>query len=171
MRIFLLGFMGAGKTTIGKKLAKEYYFRFIDLDDYIERKQQKSIPDIFSQEGQDTFRLYERQALEDMTKEEDIVVATGGGAPCFFDNIELINENAISIYIRMSPGQIVNRLQNAKMQRPLVKDKSGKELYDFVSDTLAKREKFYSKANAIIDNDHISVKEAVKRIEGKIEEC
>ena len=95
MRIFLTGYMGSGKSTIGRKVATLLGINFIDLDKYIEERNFKSVPAIFAQDGEEAFRLKERQALQEVSQFEEIVVGTGGGAPCFFDNMKLMN-NAFS---------------------------------------------------------------------------
>ncbi len=164
MRIFLLGYMGCGKTTLGRKIASEYYFRFIDLDEYIESKHGNTISEIFAQEGEDTFRKYEREALEDMLLEEDVIVATGGGAPCFFDNMERIKANSVSVYIQMDAEQIAKRLKHSKVDRPLLKGKSEIELYEFIKKTLESRSQFYNRADIIFENNNISVKEALSQL-------
>ncbi len=101
MRIFLIGYMGSGKSTLGRRLAKHLNLQFVDMDHYIEERNYKTIPQIFAEEGEAEFRKKERKALEELSEFTNIIIATGGGAPCFFDNIDIMNrrrENHLSEY-------------------------------------------------------------------------
>lgn len=146
MLIYLIGFMGSGKTTAGKKLAAKLNYRFIDLDHMIENSYRITIPDIFSRYNEEAFRKMEKCMLHKTFSENDAVIATGGGTPCFFDNMTLINSKGISVYIEMSPEALSSRLLVARKKRPLV-DKSERELLDFVRAKLAEREKYYEMAH------------------------
>ncbi len=150
MKIYLIGFMGCGKTSIGKRLAKKLGYNFLDLDTLIEVKSKKKIPDIFRELGEDGFRKIERAALEDTFQLEDIVIATGGGTPCFFDNIDQINKHGLSFYLNRSRHFLVNKLFYSSTERPLVKGKSKNELDDYIGKLLAKRDFFYKKASFIV---------------------
>jgi shikimate kinase len=142
--------MGSGKTTIGKKLAKRLGLQFIDLDIFIEKKTKKTIQTLFETKGEDNFRRLEYEALSEISKTQNILVATGGGTACFLNNIELINENGLSIYLKMNPESLANRLNNSKTERPLIKGKSKSELLTYIKDTLDKREKYYKKSNIVV---------------------
>lgn len=160
MRIFLIGYMGSGKSTVGRGLAKELGLSFIDLDDYIEERNFKTIPKIFAEEGEDAFRKLEQKALREVAEFENVVIATGGGAACFFDNIDVINACGQSIYLKGSPRILAERLRNSKTERPLIKGKSYDELVAFIQDTLNKREYWYKQAKTVLDFDHdISIDE------------
>jgi shikimate kinase len=150
-RIFLIGYMGCGKTTLGKRLAAALGFAFIDLDGFIEEKYHKSVVDIFAEMGQDKFREMEKNALSEVAEFENTVIATGGGAPCFFDNIDTMNGAGLSVYIKLSPEQLATRLENSRAgKRPLIAGKSGEELRSFITDGLLQREKFYLQARLIV---------------------
>src|SRR5512133_3875195 len=117
MRIFLTGYMGCGKSTIGRKVAALMGMNFIDLDKYIEERHFKSVPDLFAQEGEAAFREKERLALAEDAQFEEIIVGTGGGAPCFFDNMKLMNEAGITIYLAPDIETLTCRLLKSKTER------------------------------------------------------
>jgi shikimate kinase len=146
--------MGSGKSTVGRELATELNLQFIDLDSYIEERNFKTIPEIFASVGEDGFRLIEQRALHEISEFENVVVATGGGAPCFFDNMELIKRTGISVYLNGTPRILAERLMNSKTERPLIKGKSKKELAEFIHETLNKRDHWYKQADYVIGFDH-----------------
>lgn len=150
-RIFLVGYMGSGKTTMGKLLAQQLGLSFLDLDAYIESKFHRTIAQIFEQEGEAGFRLIEKKYLHEVADFEDIVIATGGGAPCFFDNMDYMNEHGITIYLKMSVDQLVARLSMSKAGvRPLISNKKTTELQQFIAEGLSNRERFYNSAKHVI---------------------
>lgn len=163
-RVYLIGYMGCGKTTIGKRLAKNLGWDVIDMDSHIENRYRKTIPDIFASEGEESFRKKERFILEELSALENVVVSTGGGAPCFFDNIDVMNSSGLCVYIRMTPEALAARLKNAKANRPLLKDKTEEELTNFIKEQLEKRRAFYEQARYVIDNDHGTPEEAAAKI-------
>ena len=126
-KVFLIGFMGCGKTTFGRKLAKQLEWDFIDLDDYIEAEQKSSIQEIFSDKGESYFRGLESNALEEASKWDKTVISTGGGTPCFNNNISFINNIGLSIYIKLSPEVLKSRLEGGKSKRPLIANLSDAE--------------------------------------------
>ena len=146
MRIYLIGYMGCGKSTLGRRLSKYLNLQFIDMDHYIEERNYKTIPQIFAEEGETEFRKKERKALDELSEFTDIVIATGGGAPCFYDNIDLMNKSGKTIYLNIEPGILADRLLKSKTERPLIKGKSREELVVFIDDTLKKRNGFYKQA-------------------------
>ena len=150
MRIFLTGYMGCGKSTIGRKVAAILGINFIDLDKYIEERNFKSVPAIFAQEGEEAFRLKERQALMEVSQFEEIVVGTGGGAPCFFDNMKLMNDSGITIYLAPDNETLAFRLLKSKTERPLIAGKSREELLLFIRQALEKRSPFYEQSKIVI---------------------
>jgi len=170
MRIFLVGFMGCGKTSIGRKLAARLNTDFIDLDDYIERNAGKSIREIFETDGEDQFRSYEHKSLMDLNNIDNIIVATGGGAPCFSGNMDLINESGLSIYIEMDPLSLANRLKNSTTERPLISGKSEEELLEFIKTSLQQREKTYKKSKITIQGLNLSLNLILKKIHDYINE-
>src|SRR5210317_891427 len=146
MRIYLIGYMGSGKSHLGWKLANHLGVQFVDMDNYIEERNCKTIPQIFAEEGEAEFRKKERKALDELSEFTDLVIATGGGAPCFFDNIDLMNETGKTIYLNIDPAILADRLLKSKTERPLIKGKSQEELVAFIDETLKKRNQFYSQA-------------------------
>lgn len=170
MNIYLLGFMGAGKTTIGKKLAAKLNYKFVDLDEYIEEKQKLSIPKIFQKHGENKFREYEKEALNETFEFKNTIISTGGGAPCFFDNIEQINKNATSIYLKFPAEILASRIKSDSLnERPLAKQKNREELIQFTKEKLEEREKYYSQAKIIISEPRLKPNELVNLILKKLE--
>jgi shikimate kinase len=151
MKIFLIGFMGSGKTTLGRKLAKRLDYQSIDLDKSIEFTQQMFIPTIFEQFGEEQFRSWERDELLTIIGNENVVISTGGGTPCFSDNMNLMNSSGITVYLKMSPAALKSRLRKAKLPRPLLENKSSDEVSSIISQLLAEREIFYNQAQISID--------------------
>ncbi len=152
MKIFLTGFMGTGKTTIGKKLANSLNLRFIDLDFFIEEKHKAGIPFIFSLIGEEGFRLIENRSLLEVINDDNYVLSTGGGTPCFYDNMKLMNDQGITVYLKMSPSALLNRLKSSKKKRPLIETLSDAELLDFISQKLKEREFFYKQSKIIVNS-------------------
>ena len=132
--------------------------QFVDMDHYIEERNLKTIPQIFEQEGEAEFRNKERKALEELSEFTNIVIATGGGAPCFFDNIDFMNRSGKTIYINIDPAILADRLLKSKTERPLIKGKSKEELVAFIDETLKKRNQFYSQAKFQITEPDIELK-------------
>lgn len=146
-RIYLIGYMGAGKTTTGKQLAKALDVPFIDLDREIETRERRSISTIFDENGEAGFRGLERAWLQRLSLEHpNMVCATGGGTPCFYDNMRYMNVHGITVYLEMDVASIVHRLQNAVDERPMIAGKSPDELKAFVTYHLEERREFYHEA-------------------------
>lgn len=158
MRIYLIGYMGCGKSTLGRRLSEHLNLQFVDMDHYIEMRNHKTIPQIFAEEGEAEFRNKERKALEELSEFTDIIIATGGGAPCFFDNIDVMNKSGKTIYINIDPSILAERLLKSKTERPLIKGKSKEELVTFIDETLKKRNEFYKKAEFEITQPDIDLK-------------
>lgn len=165
MRIFLVGFMGSGKTTIGRKLSQRLGFTFIDQDDLIEETAGMTIPEIFSKEGEDGFRNREHQAIKELLSRDNVVVATGGGAPCFFNNMQLYNQNGITIYLKMPPAALASRLKDSATERPLIKNKSESELISYIQNTLEERKPYYEQATYTIKGIHLQVTDVIKIVD------
>lgn len=157
MRIYLIGYMGCGKSTLGKRLSKHMGLQFIDMDHYIEKRNCKTVPQLFEEFGEDGFRQRERNALEELSEFTDVVIATGGGAPCFFDNIDLMNRTGKTIYLNIHPKILATRLLKSKTERPLIKGKSREELIEFIDETLRKRNEFYKQAKYEITRPDIDL--------------
>lgn len=153
MRIYLVGFMGCGKSSLGKRLARRLNYAFLDTDHEIERETGKRVWELFRDEGEPAFREMERRVLRRSAELEKVVVATGGGTPCFFDNMDFILAHGVSVYLRMSVISLVHRLENARVKRPLLKDFQGEDLFQEISRRLAEREQWYMKAHCIIKGE------------------
>ena len=164
--IILVGYMCAGKTTVGKQLALETGKRFYDLDWYIETRFRKKVSQIFAEEGEEGFRKKERAMLHEVAEFEDIILSCGGGTPCFFDNMAYMNERAEVFYMKAPVETLLMHLKMSRGDRPLIKGKSEEELRVFVTEQLAAREPFYSQAKHVID---ISVLDEEEKIEKVVE--
>ena len=127
-RIFLIGYMGAGKTTLGKALADLTGLSFLDLDLFIEGRYRKTIRQIFDEEGEDAFREIERRALHEVAEFEDVILSTGGGTPCFFDNMTYMNSVGTTVYLQASPEALTERISLCKHSRPAVRHLDGEAL-------------------------------------------
>ena len=169
MRIYLIGFMGSGKSSMGKELAHKLGLAFADLDELIEEKEGKKISEIFETDGEKRFRETEHDCLISTLQLNNVIISTGGGTPCFFDNMEMINAKGISIYIKYNSGILVSRLNANKEKRPLIKQfHDKKELKLFIKELLEKREKYYLQSKFIIDGKNINAKRIIKMLEGTI---
>ncbi|MBL6657749.1 MAG: shikimate kinase [Flavobacteriales bacterium] len=158
MTIFLVGYMGSGKSTLGQKLAYNLKHDFIDLDKYIEEQEGRTIKEIFDEDGEDYFRKLERLYLHRVIDTEDTVISTGGGTPCHFDNMEQMNEYGMTVYINMHPKALIPRLQKSAVLRPLIEGLEGEELLDYVYKTLREREGFYHKAQKVVTGYNLNAK-------------
>lgn len=150
-RIILIGYMGAGKTTVGRVLAKQLGLPFYDLDWYIESRMHKKVAEIFEERGEEGFRKIEQNMLHEVAEFEDVVISCGGGTPCFFDNMEYMNQQGDVFYLKGSPEVLQAHLKMGKGVRPLLLGKNDEELKAFITEQLAVREEFYLKANHVID--------------------
>lgn len=147
--------MAAGKTTVGKELASCFDMKFIDLDWYIETRYHKTISELFALWGEDKFREIESKLLKEVGEFENVIISTGGGTPCFYDNISYMNKVGITIYLKADAETLAKRLTLNREKRPLVKNKSANELLTFISENLNKRESFYSQATHIYETGNI----------------
>ena len=161
-RILLIGYMGAGKTTLGRALAKELGLTFVDLDNFIEERYCKSISQIFAEKGEEEFRRIEQRMLHEVAEFEDVIISTGGGTPCFFDNIDYMNEQGITVFLDVPLERLFIRLSIARKQRPLLKDKNDEELRSFIAEQLAKRLPYYSRAKYSFTADKLENKEQIE---------
>lgn len=168
VRIILLGYMGAGKTTVGKALASTLGVPFYDLDWFITTRYRRSVPEIFAERGEAGFRELEKRMLHEAAEFEDIVLSCGGGTPCFFDNMEYMNSLADTIYLKATPEVLAMHLRMGKGKRPLLEGKSPEELEDYIREMLVTREPFYSKAKYTLDvsllDTAVKIQESVKLI-------
>ena len=163
-RIYLIGYMGSGKTTVGRRLAKKLNFQFVDIDHFIENRQRKTIDEIFSEKGEDTFRLMEHKALREISLFENVIISTGGGAPCFYNNMEIMNKSGFTIYLKTSPEELTKRLRKTKGQRPLLKGKTPEQMQTFITGNLEKRNRYYNQARLVFDAEQMLAKSDVNSI-------
>ena len=150
-RIILIGYMGAGKTTVGKELAKSLGMTFYDLDWYIESRMRKTVKQIFDEGGEEAFRRIEHNMLHEVAEFEDVVISCGGGTPCFFDNMEYLNRQGETIYLQATPEVLLKHLQMGKGVRPLLQNKTGEELLLHIKAQLDEREQHYLKAKHVLN--------------------
>ena len=169
-RIILIGYMGAGKTTIGKALSKELGIIFYDLDWYIESRMRKTVSEIFAERGEEGFRKIEYNMLHEVAEFEDVIISCGGGTPCFFDNMDYLNQQGQTVYLKAEPEVLYKHLQMAKVERPLLKGKSKVELLTFIKEQLEKREPFYTKARYTLDVSLMDNYDKIKTSVAKIKE-
>lgn len=160
-RILLIGYMGAGKTTLGAALAETLGLDFIDLDLFIEERFRKSISQIFAEKGEAEFRLIEQRMLHEVAEFENVIISTGGGTPCFFDNIDYMNNQGLTVYLKVPIDRLFTRLSIARNKRPLIKDKNDDELLNFIQEQLAKREPYYKKATHTFVSDKLENKSQI----------
>lgn len=149
--IILTGYMCVGKTTVGKALAKELGQTFYDLDWYIEERFHTKVSKVFAEEGEERFRDLERRMLHEVAEFENVVVACGGGTPCFYDNMDYMNRTGQTFYLKASPETIMQHLSISRGERPLLKGKTPAQLRTYIIEQLAQREPFYDKAQHTID--------------------
>ncbi len=158
MRVFLVGFMASGKSSVGKKLAKKLDLPFVDLDNYIENKHNSTIRSIIYNKGMDKFREIEKESLGNLIKKhENVLISTGGGTPCFFDNMKLMNSSGDTIYLEVDLLTLVDRLMYAKQDRPLIWGKSREDLTIYAEDLLSKRQNDYRKAKHTINGKDLKI--------------
>jgi len=151
MKIFLTGFMGCGKTTLAKKLSARLGYELVDLDHEIEKQAGKSVGEYFALHGESAFRELESQTLKTFPYQQNSIIATGGGTPCYFDNIDWMNLNGLTVYIEMSPIALAKRLENGKAKRPLLKALDEQGIVDFITQKLEERNPFYRKASLVVN--------------------
>jgi shikimate kinase len=162
VRYFIIGFKNSGKTTFGRKLARMLNLDFIDLDEYIEEKEGRSIPEIYTSIGDETFRTMEWKSLKELVKKDNIVVSTGGGVPCHCNNMNLMEKYGEVIYLNVNDETLVNRLKRAVHDRPIVKGKTEEELRSYIADLRSRCEHHYKRAKYIVDGENINLPALLK---------
>ena len=167
IRVILIGFMGAGKTTVGKALGKALGVTFYDLDWYIESRMRKTVKQIFDEQGEEGFRKMEHNMLHEVAEFENVVISCGGGTPCFYDNMDYLNQQGDTVYLKASPEVLYKHLKMAKGVRPLLLNKTPEEVQVYIREELSRREQFYSKAKHILD---IDVMDSLDKVQHCIEE-
>lgn len=151
IRIIIIGYMGAGKTTVGKALSKDLGIPFYDLDWYIETRMHKTIKQIFDERGEEGFRKIEHNMLHEVAEFENVILSCGGGTPCFYDNMDYMNQQGETVYLKATPEVLYGHLKIGKSVRPLLLNKTPDEVQQFIREQLEYREPFYSKAKKTLD--------------------
>lgn len=164
MRLFIIGYKSSGKTTIGKKLARHLKMEFIDLDHFIEEREGKSIPEIYTTIGDTEFRTLEWSALKEIVKKENVIVSTGGGAPCHCDNMNLMEKYGQVLYIHLDNDTLVSRLKHATKDRPIVLNKTDEELRDYISELRNRCEHHYTRAKYIVEGKGLTVERIISAL-------
>ncbi|MFP4448275.1 MAG: shikimate kinase [Bacteroidales bacterium] len=164
MKIFLIGFMGSGKTTAGRKLSARLNLQFIDLDSAIEEETGMNIQEIFNLKGEKYFREIESQTLRKLSRVDGFVMATGGGAACFKDNIDFMNKKGITVYLKMNIAELISRLKKGKDQRPLLAGKNEEEMQQFIEYKLKERIPYYEKAQLITGGMNLNTPSLAEKI-------
>jgi shikimate kinase len=162
--------MGAGKTTVGKALAKELNIEFYDLDWYIEARMRKTVKQIFDEQGEEGFRRIENNMLHEVGEFENVIVSCGGGTPCFFDNMDFMNRQGETVYLKATPEVLYGHLKMGKTVRPLLLNKTPEEVQVFIKEQLQKREAFYTKAKHTLDVNLMDNYDKIKISVAKVKE-
>ena len=161
-RIVLIGYMGAGKTTVGRMLAKDMGLMFYDLDWYITSRMRRTVAQIFEESGEEWFRRIERNMLHEVAEFENVVISCGGGTPCFFDNMDYLNLQSETVYLKATPEVLYAHLKMGKSVRPLLLNKTPEEVEAFVKQQLQQREPYYSKAKHVLDVNVLDSRDKVR---------
>lgn len=167
-RIIIIGYMGAGKTTVGRALAAELGIEFYDLDWYIESRMRKTVKQLFDEVGEEGFRKIEHNMLHEVAEFENVVISCGGGTPCFFDNMVYMNQQGDTVYLKASPEILYKHLKMGKSVRPLLLNKTPEEVQVFITEQLANREPYYSRAkytvNVNLMDNHDKIRMSVEKV-------
>ncbi len=166
--VYIIGFMGSGKSTAGKKIASLLGCTFIDIDRKIEEAAGKSIPEIFSLDGEEHFRKMESEVLKGIGTDNLTIVSTGGGTPCHGDNLDYMLATGVTVYLKMTPEQLTYRLLESTSSRPLIKNISDEDLPGFITRVLSVRERWYSQADIIIEGINLDIKKLIELIKEQI---
>ncbi len=161
-RIIIIGYMGSGKTTVGHALSQELGLPFYDLDWYIETRMHRTVKQIFDEKGEEGFRKIEHNLLHEVAEFEDVIISCGGGTPCFFDNIDYINRQGETVYLKCTTDVLYKHLKMGKTVRPLLLNKTPDEVKTFIEAQLKQREPFYAKAKHVVDVSLMDNKEKIK---------
>lgn len=163
--ICLMGFMGSGKTRWGKQLANRLQLKHVDLDRYIESKANMTVTELFQHAGEANFRKLESDCLRDVLSENGLVVSLGGGTPCNDENIKVLNEKSVTVYLKSNAGMLYSRLINNYKSRPLLANKQPEALMPFIENLLAQREPFYNKADVIVNVEGLTIDKLANAVE------
>lgn len=162
LRILLIGYMGAGKTTIGKALSDEMNIPFYDLDWYIEARMHRNIKQLFEERGEEGFRKIEQAMLHEVAENENVIIACGGGTPCFFDNMDYMNRQGTTVYLKAIPEVLYAHLKMGKIIRPLLLGKTEEEIGQLIVRQVAERESYYLKAKYVLNINLLNSAEKIK---------
>ncbi len=165
--VYIIGFMGSGKTTIGRELALHLGWSFVDLDKKIEEYAGKTIPEIFAQNGEEYFRETETSILESLKSSKNTIISTGGGAPCHHNNMEFMLGTGLTIYLKLTPDELNKRLES-RSGRPLIMDLDEDGLKIFIESKLADREKWYDRSEIIIGGINPDIDQIVHLVRFKL---
>lgn len=166
--IYIIGFMGSGKSTAGKKLASLLNWTFIDLDNYIEEYSGKTIPEIFSQDGESHFRELESRLLHNIETNSHTIVSTGGGTPCHSNNMDFMLKTGLTVYLKLTPGQLRSRLSESRGDRPLLADLQPEELQSFIEKKLADRKEWYDNSELIVEGIDLDVNKLYSLVKSRL---
>lgn len=166
MRVFLIGFMGSGKTHWGKQLAAKLKIPFYDLDEVIVEKEERSVTEIFAECGEEYFRVLEKDTLESLIDDnESMVLSCGGGTPCFFNNIETMKKYGVTVWLNTHAEVILQRLMKEKSSRPLLKNIADEDMKSYIIRKLNERRMYYEQADVVLDNENsITMNEFIQTI-------
>lgn len=162
IRIILIGYMGAGKTTLGRALAKDLGVPFYDLDWYIETRMHRSVKQIFDERGEEGFRKIEHNMLHEVAEFENVVISCGGGTPCYYDNIDYMNSQGHTVYLKAEPKVLFEHLKMGRTVRPLLLGKTPETMLGFIESQLQERENYYSKARNTLDVNLLDNRDKIK---------
>ena|ERR1700743_1497540 len=163
MKIFLIGFMGSGKTHWGRLLAAKLGLPFRDLDTVIVENEKRSVSEIFAQKGEEYFRYQEKQTLEEITgEEESFILSCGGGTPCFFNNIEFMKKSGKVIWLNTSIDVLQERLLKEQMSRPLIREIDSAGLKRYIIRKLSERRMYYQQADVMVNEENITLEELTR---------
>ena len=166
--IYIIGFMGSGKTTAGKKLASLLGWKFIDLDKKIEEYTGKTITEIFSGDGEEYFREIETQLLRNLKSQTNTIVSTGGGTTCHSDNMDFMTRTGLTIYLKLTPGELQIRLSGSERGRPLIKDLEPIALQIFIEKKLAERERWYDRSDITFEGMDLDINTLLDSVKDRL---
>jgi shikimate kinase len=166
MRVYLIGYMASGKTRMGQELSALTGYQFLDTDELFEERYRISIFDFFERYNENSFRKIEKELLTETLNYRDAIISTGGGTPCFFDNMDFIKRNGISFYLKMDSDSLVSRLSVVRKRRPLLINKTKAELESYIRTQLTERELFYCQADYTVDAEKINARDLFILIDG-----
>ena len=171
MKVYLVGFMGCGKSSIGKMLARELGYTFVDMDKRLSEREGRSVNEIFAHYGENHFRKLEADFLREIaeTHEENLIIATGGGVACKEENLEVMLQSGVVVYLKRTSQELLRRLVAGQHSRPLIQNKTPQQIEEFIDTTLTIREPYYLRANIVVDCDHIGDSAAISVIRMALE--